>query len=80
MSGHATLPEQTTQSHAPAEQGGAGHHAPTEPLFDRATIEEFSAEDREAGTAIGKMLALFFLYTVVVMSFVAWWTFGSVGE
>ena len=76
MAGHAMVPEQTTGS---AEQGGAGHHAPAEPLFDRATIQEFGEEDREAGTAIGKMLALFFLYTVIVMSFVAWWTFRSVG-
>ena len=79
MAGHATLPE-STGSHATAEQGGAGHHAPAEPLFDRATIHEFGEEDREAGTAIGKMLALFFLYTVIVMSFVAWWTFRSIGE
>ena len=78
MAGHATLPEPGTGGHA--EHGGAGHHTPTEPLFDRATIEEFGEEDREAGTAIGKMLALFFLYTVIVMSFVAWWTFRSVGE
>lgn len=80
MAGHATLPEHGAGGHATADQAGAGHHGPTEPLFDRATIEEFGEEDREAGTAIGKMLALFFLYTVIVMSFVAWWTFRSVGE
>ena len=50
----------------------------TEPPFDREQVAEFDEEDRQAGGAIGKMLALFFLYTVLVMTFVAWWTYRSV--
>ena len=38
-------------------------------------IEQFDADDGDAGRAIGKMLASFFLYTVIVMLIVAWWTF-----
>jgi hypothetical protein len=45
------------------------------PLFDRDTLKQFEADDQQAGGNIGKMLALFFLYTVIVMSIVAAWTF-----
>lgn len=42
--------------------------------FDEEEIQEFDAADGDAGRAIGKMLASFFLYTVIVMSLVGWWT------
>ena len=45
-------------------------------LFNRAELKHFDSEDRQAGGAIGKMLALFFLYTVIAMSAVAYWTFS----
>lgn len=49
--------------------------------FDREELVQFDQADRQAGGAIGKMLALFFLYTVIVMSIVAWWTYTStIGE
>ena len=47
-------------------------------LFTRTELEQFAADDVEAGSAIGKMLTLFFLYTIVVMSVAAWWTYRSV--
>jgi hypothetical protein len=54
----------------------AEHPQPTVaavPFNDRQ-IEQFDADDGDAGRAIGKMLALFFLYTVFAMIGVAWWT------
>ncbi|MCA9057494.1 MAG: hypothetical protein KDA85_03310 [Planctomycetaceae bacterium] len=54
--------------------------APAEPLFTATEIEEFDADDVTAGRAIGKMLSLLFLYTVVVMAAASWWTFSSVAE
>lgn len=47
------------------------------PLFSPVEVEQFEADDVEAGSAIGKMLSILFLYTVLVMSFVAWWTFNA---
>jgi hypothetical protein len=45
--------------------------------FTREEIRRFDAEDSEAGSAIGKMLSLFFLYTVIAMTisaiFTYWW-------
>jgi len=35
--------------------------------FAPEELKQFSADDAEAGRAIGKMLSLFFLYTVIVM-------------
>ena len=51
-----------------------------EPLFTSTEVQQFEADDVVAGSAIGKMLSLLFLYTVLAMSFVAWWTFSSVSE
>jgi hypothetical protein len=50
------------------------------PLFTPVEVQQFEADDVVAGSAIGKMLSLLFLYTVLAMSFVAWWTFSSVSE
>ena len=47
----------------------------SKPLFTDEEIKQFDADDVEVGGAIGKMLALFFLYTVCAMSHVAYWTF-----
>ncbi len=51
-----------------------------EPLFSAVEIEQFEADDVVAGSAIGKMLSILFLYTVLAMSFVAWWTFDSLSD
>ena len=45
-------------------------HAPVataDPVFDSADVEQFTADDTEAGQAICKMLSLFFAYTLLVM-------------
>lgn len=47
-------------------------------LFTPVEIEQFDADDVTAGKRIGQMLALLFLYTVIVMSLVSWWTFSTV--
>jgi hypothetical protein len=46
-------------------------------LFNHQERAQFDLDDVAAGRAIGKMLGLFFLYTVIVMSAVAWWTYNS---
>jgi hypothetical protein len=48
-------------------------------VFDKTEIKYFDSEDGHAGSVIGKMLSLFFLYTVLVMSLVAYWTFAVSG-
>lgn len=47
-------------------------------LFSAVEIEQFEADDVTAGSAIGKMLSILFLYTVLAMGLVSWWTFSSV--
>ena len=73
----------TIQSPEPKET--EHEHTPTQPdvppvipppgLFDKDDLTYFGAEDRHAGGVIGKMLSLFFFYTVIVMLLVAIWTF-----
>lgn len=46
----------------------------SEPLFGREELRQFEADDVEAGGAIGKMLSLLFIYTVIAMSAVSLWT------
>ena len=62
---------QTADVHAPAVAAVAVSAVP----FTGQQIDQFDADDGDAGRAIGKMLALFFLYTVIVMSGVGYWTF-----
>jgi len=50
------------------------------PLFTAVEIDEFAADDVVAGKAIGQMLSLLFLYTVLAMALVSWWTFRTVSE
>lgn len=45
-----------------------------EPLFEEDELRQFDADDVEAGSAICKMLSLFFLYTVIVMAIAGAWT------
>ena len=52
--------------------------ATEDPLFTAVEIEQFEADDVVAGSAIGKMLSILFLYTVLVMTFVGWWTYSSI--
>lgn len=64
MTDHAS--HETTAAHADA------------PLFSAVEVEQFSADDVTAGSAIGKMLSALFLYTVVAMSIASWWTWSSI--
>jgi hypothetical protein len=76
---HAAASQTATGSHGAAT---AELHPPStaaaipELPFTERQIEQFDDDDGDAGRAIGKMLALFFFYTVIAMSIVAWWTFG----
>ena len=47
----------------------------TAELFDKAELRQFEADDVEAGRAIGKMLSILFIYTVIAMSIVSLWTY-----
>lgn len=53
-----------------AMSDSAAHTPPSsdDAQFDRDEVRQFEADDTEAGRAIGKMLSLFFLYTVMVMA------------
>ena len=57
----------TEHVHTEADPSHAHAEAPANP-FTPAEVRQFDEEDAEAGAAIGKMLSLFFLYTVVVMA------------
>ncbi len=48
------------------------------PLFSAVEIEQFGADDVQAGGAIGKMLSALFFYTVIAMGIAGWWTWSSV--
>lgn len=48
--------------------------------FTVVQCEQFAADDVVAGSAIGKMLSILFLYTVLAMTFVSWWTFAQGAE
>lgn len=52
---------------------------PAEP-FAPAELRQFEADDITAGKAIGKMLSLLFIYTLVAMSIVVWWTLQVVNS
>ncbi len=69
-------PKETEQA---ATQPSVPPIAPPE-LFGKDDLSYFSAEDRQAGGAIGKMLSLFFFYTVIVMMLVAIWTFFATAQ
>lgn len=51
------------------------------PPQPRLSAEEYAALDREdvqAGRLIGRLLAFFFLYTIVVTILAAWWTWAAI--
>ncbi len=67
-----------TVEHAGAHDAhsGPGGHGPivVEQHFDAQDLEQMDADDVQAGRAIGKMLALFFLYTVIATAGAALFT------
>lgn len=60
------------------EEHQAGTADPSANPFEREEVAQFDADDVQAGRAIGKMLSLFFIYTLVAMSIVALWTFTTI--
>ena len=51
-----------------------------EPFFSRQEIRQFDSDDAEAGRRIGKILTTLFVYTLIAMSVVIWWTLRTVGH
>jgi len=45
-----------------------------EPLFTREELREFESDDAEAGRRIGKILTTLFVYTLIAMTVVIWWS------
>jgi hypothetical protein len=60
------MSEVATETAAPTET--------PEPLFSNADIREFESEDVAAGRIICKMLSILFIYTLIAMSIVSFWT------
>lgn len=58
-------------------QPDAAEESSAAELFDQAELRQFEADDVEAGRAIGKMLSILFIYTVIAMSLVSLWTVAS---
>ncbi len=72
-------------AHAVTATEPSGHVAGHDPVpdsalpidFDKSERALFDQEDTSAGGNIGKMLALFFVYTIIAMSIAGWWTYRS---
>jgi hypothetical protein len=58
----------------------ASQAADSEPLFDREELSQFDADDSTAGSAIGKMLTMFFVYTILAMGIAGYWTYISMAQ
>ncbi len=61
---------------APADLHAAS--VPTSPPFGPEEQASLDQEDAEAGKLIGRLLSFLFLYTIVVTSLVAWWTWDAI--
>ena len=60
------MSEVATEAAAPAET--------PEPLFSNADLREFESEDVLAGQIICKMLSILFIYALIAMTIVSFWT------
>ena len=47
---------------------------PVEPQFSSQELRQFESDDAEAGRRIGKILTSLFVYTLIAMSVVIWWS------
>ena len=54
--------------------------ATSSPEFDTPEVESFGQQDTHAVTVIGKMLAGFFFYSLLIMLAVAVWTLKKGGQ
>ena len=84
MSEHETPGEQTPENpsaETASEQSAlVAETPPEEPLFDAEELAEFVSDDAAAGGNICRMLAFFFLYTVIAMAISGWWAYHVVSE
>jgi len=69
--------EHAASEHPPAQSGPA---VVSTPDFDRREVEAFGSADGHAVRSIGRMLVIFFFYSLVVMMFVGWWTWRGKGQ
>lgn len=46
--------------------------------FTDEELSEFQSDDRTAGRSIAKILTMLFIYTMMAMSVVIWWTVRTV--
>lgn len=53
------------------------HAAPAALDFEKNELAQFDKDDTTAGTAIGRMLAVIFLYTIFAMGIAGWWTYSA---
>ena len=66
----------TDHSHgAPTAHADKPEASPAD--FEKSEVEMFDRDDVTAGSAIGRMLAIIFLYTIAAMGIAAWWTYKS---
>lgn len=79
---HGRAAHDTALAPAEAHEPGAapGEAGSLEQLFEDEELKQFDHEDVAAGGNIGRMLAFFFLYTVIVMSIVALWTYSAISD
>ena len=47
-------------------------------VFTDGEWQQFQAEDESAGRSICKILSTLFLYTLIIVSIVVWWTIRTV--
>ena len=74
MTGFRISPPQMRRSeHLMTEHTDAAQ----QPLFEDHELAQFDRDNVVAGGSICKMLSLFFLYTVIVMAIVGYWTYKS---
>jgi len=69
MSDQATPAEQNAPAAKTADESYPGSE------FNKQDLAEFSADDTEASANIGKMLTIFFAYSLFAMMVVTAWTF-----
>ncbi len=78
MSEEPANSEASSADNSAPSTGTAVADPPAETLFADDEIAQFEEDDVEAGRAIGKMLSLLFIYTVIAMSIVAVWTYSAI--
>jgi hypothetical protein len=85
------MTDQTRETHPEHAHGGAtatadaeteahGTAVPEGPLFEDDELKQFDEDDVNAGSALCKLLSLFFLYTVIAMAIVGLWTAAAALE